>query len=55
MRITYFNVGIIAVLALTFWFGGHTVAKQTVGASVDPLWITTSTTSLPASPQYDLF
>lgn len=52
---TFFNVGIIAVLALTFWFGGHTVAKQNIGVSIDPKWMTTNTTNLPTAPQYDLF
>ncbi len=52
---TFFNVGIIAVLVLTFWFGGHTVAKQNIGVSIDPKWMTTNTTNLPTAPQYDLF
>ena len=52
---TFFNVAIIAVLALTFWFGGHTVARQNIGVSVDPYFLTTSITTLPNGPQYDLY
>jgi hypothetical protein len=55
MRTTFLNVGIIAVLVLTFWFGSHTVAKQTLGASIDPFWMTTNATDLPVGPQYDLY
>lgn len=55
MRTTLLNVGIIAVLVLTFWFGSHTVAKQTFGDSIDPFWMTTNAADLPTAPQYDLY
>lgn len=52
---TFFNVGIITVLVVTFWFGGHTIARQNVGVSIDPYWMTTNTVDLPKTPHYDLF
>ena len=55
MRITLFNVAIITVIVATFWLGSHTVAKQNVGVSVDPFWMTTNATDLPTAPQYDLY
>jgi hypothetical protein len=55
MRITLFNAAIITAIVATFWFGSHTVAKQSFGVSVDPYWMTTNTTDLPPAPQYDLY
>ena len=53
---TLFNIGIIAVIVTTFWFGGHTVAGQkNVAAPVDPFNLTVSTTNVSAAPQYDLY
>jgi hypothetical protein len=52
---TFFNVAIIALFALTFWFGSHTVAKQNADVSMDPYWMTTNTTDIATAPQYDLY
>ena len=52
---TFLDFGIITVLAVTFWFGGHTIAKQNVDVSVDPYWMTTNAPDLPPAPLWDLY
>lgn len=52
---TFFDFGIITVLAVTFWFGGHTIAKQNVEVSMDPYWMTTNAPDLPTAPVWDLY
>ncbi len=52
---TFFDFGMITVLAVTFWFGGHTIAKQSVDVSVDPYWMMTNAPDLPTAPLWDLY